>query len=163
MFSFLQNFTLIAVAFAMIPAVAHALEYPGKMRLRRDEYVAVQRIYYPGFTVAGFSEPLALMSTVALLVLSPGPVSFWMTLLALAGLISMQLVYWIRIHPVNKVWLENQPLGDAAAGFFGSGEPLSDDSDRPFDWTDLRRRWERAHVGRAALAVASFITLVIVT
>lgn len=32
----------------MAPALAHAMEYPGKMRLSRDAYLTVQPIYYPG-------------------------------------------------------------------------------------------------------------------
>jgi hypothetical protein len=32
---------------------AHALELPGKLRLDRDAYLAVQTIHYPGFTIVG--------------------------------------------------------------------------------------------------------------
>ena len=44
----LQTFQILAtvlVAFAMAPAIAHALEFPGKMRLSRDAYLTVQPIY----------------------------------------------------------------------------------------------------------------------
>jgi hypothetical protein len=53
MFQILQILTTVLVAVAMVPALAHALEYPGKMRLSRDAYLTVQPIYYPGFTIAG--------------------------------------------------------------------------------------------------------------
>jgi hypothetical protein len=33
---------------AAVPALAHALELPGKMRLTKDAYFAMQHIYYPG-------------------------------------------------------------------------------------------------------------------
>jgi hypothetical protein len=41
--------TVFLVAVAMSLALAHALELPGKMRLDRKTYHAVQSIYYPGF------------------------------------------------------------------------------------------------------------------
>ena len=49
----LQVTTLLAVAIAMATALAHALELPGKLRLSKDEYLTVQKIYYPGFTIGG--------------------------------------------------------------------------------------------------------------
>jgi len=63
----LRIVTVILVVFAFAPALAHALELPGKLRLSHDAYFATQRIYYPGFTVAGISEPLALIATISLL------------------------------------------------------------------------------------------------
>ena len=53
MFDVLQVLTVILVVVALVPALAHALEWPGKMRLTKEAYVAVQPIYYPGFTIAG--------------------------------------------------------------------------------------------------------------
>ena len=51
----------VFVAVAMALALAHALEYPGKMQLDRATYTAVQRIYHaPG--QASFIE-LPLVST----------------------------------------------------------------------------------------------------
>lgn len=57
MTAFLHTFTVIVLSLAMALAVAHALEMPGKMRLSREDYFTVQRIYYPGFTIGGISEP----------------------------------------------------------------------------------------------------------
>src|SRR5437763_16927673 len=45
--------SILLVALAMAPALAHFLEFPGKSRLTKDAYLAVQPIYYPGFTIAG--------------------------------------------------------------------------------------------------------------
>ncbi|CAN5853005.1 hypothetical protein BH20PSE1_BH20PSE1_12420 [soil metagenome] len=53
MFSVLQVLTVILVAVAMALALAHALELPGKMRLDKETYYAMQPIYYPGFTIGG--------------------------------------------------------------------------------------------------------------
>jgi hypothetical protein len=69
MVSVLQVATVVLAALAMVPAVAHALELPGKMRLSKDAYFAVQRIYYPGFTIAGIAEPASIISTIMLLFL----------------------------------------------------------------------------------------------
>ncbi|MCE7987084.1 MAG: hypothetical protein DYG89_38415, partial [Caldilinea sp. CFX5] len=93
---------LVAVAFAL--ALAHALELPGKMRLSQAVYYAVQPIYYPGFTIGGISEPVGLLLTLLLLWLTPwGSPDFWLTLLALAGLVGMQAVYWLVTHPVSAI------------------------------------------------------------
>jgi hypothetical protein len=50
MFDILQVVTVLLVAVAMALTLAHALELPGKMRLTKDVYYAMQHIYYPGFT-----------------------------------------------------------------------------------------------------------------
>jgi hypothetical protein len=71
MLDVLQALTLILVVLAMVPALAHALELPGKLRLTKDAYVAVQPICHPGFTIAGMAEPVAIIFTIILLVLTP--------------------------------------------------------------------------------------------
>jgi hypothetical protein len=162
MFSFLQIMTVVVVAMAMALGLAHALELPGKMRLNKDLYFAVQRIYYPGFTIGGFSEPAAVILTVALLFYTPrATVAFWLTVVALIGLLAMQIVYWTIIHAVNKVWLRGETLSSAASGFFGFGRIQSQSGATSPEWTDLRNRWEYAHLARALLAAMSFIALVI--
>jgi len=75
---------LVAMAGALV--FAHAAEWPGKLRLDRDAYLAVQGIYYPGFTAAGASEPLSIAALGALPGVTPVPgLPFWLTALALAG------------------------------------------------------------------------------
>jgi len=51
MFNTLQILTTLLVAIAMAMALAHALELPGKLRLTKEAYLAIQPIYYPGFTI----------------------------------------------------------------------------------------------------------------
>ncbi|MGH6841047.1 MAG: DUF1772 domain-containing protein, partial [Methylocella sp.] len=63
MASALHVLTVMLVAIAMALALAHALELPGKLRLSKEQYLAIQRIYYPGFTIGGAAEPLALLMT----------------------------------------------------------------------------------------------------
>ncbi|HEY1946248.1 MAG TPA: hypothetical protein VGG97_04530, partial [Bryobacteraceae bacterium] len=60
-----------------------AFEFPGKKRLNRESYVAVQSIYYPGFTLLGIAEPVGLIAALVLLLLTPaGTASFWLTFIA---------------------------------------------------------------------------------
>ena len=108
----------------MAMALAHALEYPGKLRLSKEAYIATQPIYYPGFTIGGaVGEFGGILVTLALLLLTPFGLDFWLVLGAVAGLIAMQAVYWTMTHPVNSFWLKDTELGGAGKGFFGS-DPL---------------------------------------
>jgi hypothetical protein len=165
MFDVLQVLTVILVVLAMAPALAHALELPGKMRVAKDVYFAMQPIYYPGFTIAGMSEPLGIISTIILLLLTPlGSADFWLTLVALLGLIGMQAVYWLFVHPVNKIWLQGEHLSGVGSGFFSFASASRHGRQRetgPVDWTELRDRWEYSHVVRAGLATVSLVALVI--
>jgi hypothetical protein len=129
--------TVLIIMLATVPAVAHALELPGKMRLSKDEYAVMQRVYYPGFSVAGLAEPTGILMTLILLIRAPVDHTVWF-IFALAGLVGMQMIYWLITHQVNKVWIEGQRLGAAGGRFFAAG------SDRPEsrDWIALRNRWE---------------------
>jgi hypothetical protein len=164
-FGVLQILTVILVAVAMALALAHALELPGKMRLNRETYYAMQPIYYPGFTVGGgIGEVGGTISTIVLLLLEPpGSAGFWPTLVALVGLVGMQVVYWLFTHPVNKFWVEGEDLDRFGSGFFsfGANQSRLGNETRPPDWTRLRDRWEYSHVARAGLASVSLIALVV--
>jgi Domain of unknown function (DUF1772) len=161
MFCVLQVLTVILVAVAMALALAHALELPGKMRLSQDAYDAMQPIYYPGFTIGGgIGEAGGMIVTIILLFLTPwGTADFWLTLVALLGLIGMQAVYWLLTHPINKFWLQDEQLRGLGAGFFSFG--THKENTRPVSWTELRDRWEYSHVVRAGLAFMSLLALVI--
>ncbi|MGH9897422.1 MAG: anthrone oxygenase family protein [Pyrinomonadaceae bacterium] len=152
--------TVILVAVAMALALAHALELPGKMRLEKETYYAMQPIYYPGFTIGGISEPAGIILTIILLFLTPTrSTEFWLMIAALFGLIGMQAVYWLFTHPVNKFWLEGENLSGFGSGFFSFR--TNKEETRPADWTELRDRWEYSHVARAGCALVSLIALVI--
>jgi hypothetical protein len=91
------------LALAAALSAAHAFEMPRKMRLGRDDYFVVQRIYYPGFTIGGVGEVLAVVATLALLFVTPrASAAFWLTLVAFLAAAAMQGVYWLRVHPVNR-------------------------------------------------------------
>jgi hypothetical protein len=150
-----QIVTLLLVALAMATAVAHALELPGKMRLPRDTYLAVQSIYYPGFLIGGgLGEFAGTLGTIALLFLTPsGSAAFWFELAACISMLVMHLIFWVFTQPVNRFWLRNQRMATAGAAFF---EVHAGKENETRDWTALRNQWEYSHLTRAVL---SFITL----
>jgi hypothetical protein len=158
MLTVLHVLAIVLVAIPMGLVMAHALEYPGKLKLGRDEYLTVQPIYSPGFTIGGLAEPAALLALVVLLFLTPpGTIAFWLTLAAFAAMALMHMAYWLLTHPVNKFWLKDANLKGASAAFFGTGAG-SFETD---DWRSLRDRWEMSHVLRAVLAFAAFVLLLI--
>jgi hypothetical protein len=105
---------VILTAVAMTMALAHALELPGKLRLTREQYLAVQPIHYPGFTIGGISEPLAILATLALLVAAWGTPQALLVSLALAALVVMHLIFGVMTQPVNRAWLEGTELSGPA-------------------------------------------------
>jgi hypothetical protein len=160
MFHILQIVTILLVAVAMAMALAHALELPGKMRLSKEAYLAMQPIYYPGFTIGGtVGEAGGMLATLLLAFLTPaGSVEFWLTLGAFLSLLAMHAVYWVVTHPVNNFWLKDFKLTGFGAGFFSFGIPRRNGSSP--DGTVLRDRWEYSHVWRAVLALLSLTLLV---
>ena len=159
MFHGLQIVTVLIVAVVLAMSLAHVLEYPGKLRLDRDAYFAVQTIYYPGFSFAGICEPLSIAIVLALLVATPfQTTNFWLVLVALLALITMHVLFWLVTQPVNKYWLVRDKISAAGARFFAveqaSGRAMP-------EWTKLRDRWERSHLVRAALCVTAFVMLVV--
>jgi hypothetical protein len=157
MLSLSQIVVLLLVAVAMACSLGHALELPGKLRLSREHYLAVQTIYYPGFTVVGgFSEILGLLGTLILSLVTPRETAaFAFTVTAAVAMVLMHAVFWLFTQPVNKFWLRDQPLGRAGAAFFRPDRRRADGR----DWTQLRDQWERSHVVRAALALVALAAL----
>jgi hypothetical protein len=146
---------LVLVAVTMGLSLAHALEFPGKLRLDEPTYRAVQAIYYPGFTIGGLvGEFGSMLVLAALLVLVPGGSErFWWTAAALGFLLAGHAVYWIVTHPVNRAWLKDTQLAGAGQVFFGLF--AAPDS----DWRHMRNVWEWSHVARACLAMLGFISM----
>jgi hypothetical protein len=151
--------TLAVMVVALSAALAHALELPGKMRLTKDEYFVVQAIYYPGFTIAGGTEPLATVLLLILVVLSPHDGKTWLFQVALLAWIAMQVVYWLVTHRLNRVWLRGTELSASGSRFFSLGQRGSEPAAE--DWTRLRDRWEYSHVVRAILASVSFLAVAV--
>ena len=137
-------------------ALAHALEMPGKMRLNREQYYTVQTIFYPGFTLGGAAEPLAILATAAVLLLEPDPARTWLVAAALVALVGTQLLFWLVVQPVNRQWLGCTKLSGAAERFFRTGEAAG-----TTEWTRLRDRWERGHLLRTVTAAIALVLLLI--
>jgi len=164
MFLLLQVTTafLACVTFAL--SLAHALELPGKLRLDKETYCAMQTIYYPGFTVGGFAEVLSVIAAAALLLMTPTQsAAFPWTLIGLLGLLATDAIYWILTHPVNNFWLRGQNLGAWGSRFFNISPLREDESDQVGEevWQRLRDRWEYSHVLRALLSAAGLLSLVV--
>ena len=153
----IQLVSLLLVAIAMALSLAHALELPGKMRLGKDTYLAVQQIYYPGFTFGGMAEPLGTIALVSLLIFAaPAGTRYWWAVAALAALIGMQLVYWFVTHPVNSAWVKDLQLSGLGGSFFSTIA-----GDVSGDWQRLRDVWEYSHVARATLGMISLVCLAV--
>ncbi len=136
----------LALVVVTATTLAHALEMPGKLRLRRDTYLAVQRIYYPGSTVVGATEPPSVLALAGSALATPtdGPAANlrWAaaTLAALA-----HAVYWLVVHPTNRQWLRDDDRVDAASSRFFAVQAADG------DWARHRRRWEGGHLLRCLL------------
>jgi len=157
----LEVVTVIVVSIAMALGVAHALELPGKLRLSKEQYLSVQRIYYPGFTYGGLAEPIGLLLLLVLaIVTSAGNARFWLTIAAFVAFALMHATYWLVTHPVNNFWLKDSQPEQLAQRFFAFDPLRRIDRLRTADWTALRDRWEYSHVVRAALALVSLLLVV---
>ena len=158
MLQILQVVTLMLVAVTMALGLAHALEYPGKMRLSKQEYLATQAIYYPDFTLGGIAEGVSVVALGVLAFLARGSgAAFWLTLAAFLAVVALHLVYWMLTHPVNNFWVKDVKMSGTGARFFGLS-PASLSGQEP-EWTGLRDQWEHSHLIRAALGVVGLLLL----
>ena len=109
MVTILSVTALLLAAVTMGLSLAHALEFPGKLRLDEPTYRTVQAIYYPGFTIGGLvGEFGGMVALVALLILTPTNAErFWWIAAALGLLVVGHAVYWVVTHPVNRAWLRS--------------------------------------------------------
>ena len=113
-----------------------------------------QAIYYPGFTIGGAAEPLAIITLAAwLFVVAAGSNECWLVGLALVAAIGTHVLFWTVVQPVNREWLKFRPLGQAGKRFFGTDASSSETA----DWTQLRNRWELGHLARTVTATAAFV------
>jgi hypothetical protein len=153
----LMVFTLLLVAIATALSLAHALELPGKMRLKEAAYKAVQTIYYPGFTIGGFAEIGGILALAILLYLTPyAGARFWWTLASLFFLAAQHATYWLVTHPVNNFWVRDVSVSRSGVAFFSMFA-----RERDGDWRDFRNIWETSHVVRAGFAMLSLISIAI--
>jgi hypothetical protein len=159
----LQVATVFLTGVAMTMALAHALEFPGKLRLDEQTYMAVQMIYYPGFTVGGIGEGLAILATLILTIAKRGDgAAFWWALAALIALLVMHTVFWLVAQPVNRYWLKNKRLGTVGTKFFALDRAnRSESSAADHNWKKFTDRWEYSHIIRAVLSVIALIAVAV--
>jgi hypothetical protein len=140
--------SLVLASVTIVSPLAGALEVPGDVRLSRRHYVAVRGVYYPGFTIGGVAEPLAILALCVLLACTASAtLPFLLVALALAAEALAHLLYWVLIVPMNGVWLSWE------------SRLASADAD-PQDRAALQDRWERSHVYRVVASTAAFVLLV---
>lgn len=131
--------SVLFTALAFVPAAAHLLELPNKIRLQREQYLTVQQIYR-GWQFAGILVIAALVATFALtLSVREHPDEFAPALLALVCIGLTQAVFWTFTFPVNK-----RTVNWTRAGT---------------DWEALRRRWEYSHAASAILGLLALIAV----
>jgi hypothetical protein len=148
----LEVLAVMLAAVTMSLALAHGLELPGKLRLSKEQYLAVQAIYYPGFTIAGIAEVGSIIAALCLLMLTPQlSLQFWLVLAAFVSLVTVQVIFWTLTQPLNKYWLQNAELSRSATRFFEAGSAPA-----TADRTVMRDRWERSHVLRAIASVLAW-------
>src|SRR5262245_43298240 len=134
-------FSLLFAALALAPALAHLLELPNKIGLDRDAYLTVQQLYR-GWALLGIVVALALLSTLALVILVRGrPAEFVPALIALACIIGTQVVFWIFTFPVNQLTSNWTVL--------------------PEHWAALRSQWEYSHAASAVLNLIALVALIV--
>jgi hypothetical protein len=153
----LQVLTVMLAAVTMALSLAHALELPGKLRLSKEQYLAVQPIYYPGFTIGGIAEPAVIFATLVLLIMTPvGTAAFWLVGGALTALITVQVIFWTKTQPANGFWLEETELSRSTTRFFHTSWGSA-----PTGWIAARDQWERSHVLRALAATLALFLLTV--
>lgn len=155
MITLLSVAALFLVAVTMGLSLAHALEFPGKLRLDEPTYRAVQAIYYPGFTTGGLiGEFGGMLTLAALIALTPTTVErFWWIVGAFGLLLVGHATYWIVTHPVNAAWLKDTNLMGLSQMFFGLFSAPN------ADWQHMRNVWEYSHVARAGLHILGFLSM----
>jgi hypothetical protein len=103
MYVALQVLTIMLAAITIALSLAHALELPRKLRLNKEQYFAVQPIYYPGFTIDGFAEVGVIFAALMLLFMTPSEApEFWLVACALTAFIAVQFIFWGMTQPVNR-------------------------------------------------------------
>lgn len=132
----IQFVAIILTALALVPGGAHLMELPNKIRLGREEYMTVQRIYR-GWALAGAVLLAAIASTFALALVSRGQqLPFVLAGAAFLLLALTLIIFFVRVYPAN------------AATRQWTGAP--EDEAR---FERLRRQWEHGHALNAVLTL----------
>jgi hypothetical protein len=133
--------SVMFAALALVPVMAHLFELPNKIGLSRDDYLTVQQIYR-GWALAGILVLGALLSTLALTIMSRGEGRrFAFGLTALLCIIGTQVVFWVFTYPANKQTNNWTVL--------------------PPNWQALRFQWEYSHATSAVLNLIALVSVIL--
>jgi hypothetical protein len=141
MMLFIARFcSVLFVALALAPALAHVLELPHKIGMSAADYLTVQRLY-GGWALLGVVVFASLASTLVLAILvRHEPHAFALCLAAFLCVVAAQVVFWTFTFPVNRATVNWTTLPD--------------------DWMALRTRWEYSHAAGAALNFVALLALI---
>ncbi len=132
--------SLLLATLSMLPAAAHLLELPNKIKLSGTEYLTAQRLYR-GWAFAGVGVAAAWLCTLALLfMLRDTPTAFALAWVAFVCIAGTQIVNWTFTMPVNRI--------------------TSDWTFLPGDWLELRNRWEYSQAASAILGLIALVALI---
>ena len=133
--------SLLFVALALAPAMAHLLELPNKIGLSHDDYLTVQHIYN-GWALLGFVVYGAVFSTLALTLLTRRRRGeFGYALTAFLCLVGTQVVFWSFTFPANRATANWTALPD--------------------NWIALRTQWEYSHAASAILNLVALLAVIL--
>jgi hypothetical protein len=137
----LRFLSLLFVALALGPSLAHLLELPHKIGLPAADYLTVQQIYQ-GWALLGIVVLGAVLSTLALLMVERVHAErIAPTFLALLCILGAQVVFWVYTYPAN-VQTQNWTM-------------------LPANWEALRGQWEYSHAAGAVLNLLALVALLI--
>ncbi len=127
---------IVLTALALVPAGAHLLEFPNKMKLADETYFIVQNIYR-GWAWLGIVLVAALVANIAFAtLLRARGEPFELVAIAAACVAATLVVFFLWTFPANRL-TQNWTV-------------------TPDDWARLRLQWETGH---AANAVLTFVAL----
>jgi len=133
--------SLLFVALALAPAMAHLLELPNKIGMSREEYFVVQQVYR-GWALLGIVVFGALLSTLALALMTRRrPGEFAPALTAFLCIAATQAVFWSFTFPANQQTANWTIL--------------------PEHWRTLRSEWEYSHAASAVLNLVALVAVII--
>ena len=133
--------SLVLTALAVIPALAHLIELPNKLRLSQKEYVTAQRLYRGWSYVAMATVGNALLATLALSVAADNGASLAFALVAFAFICAAEAVFLVFTLPVNRV--------------------TANWSFAPSNWRALRNQWEYSHATAAAFGLCAVLGVIL--
>jgi FtsH-binding integral membrane protein len=135
----IEFLSLLFVALAMAPAMAHLLELPNKISLSREEYLVVQQIYQ-GWALLGVVILGALVFTLVLTIMvRKERKSCALTLTALLCIVASLIIFFTFTFPTNQITENWTRL--------------------PETWRALRNQWEFSHATNAVLYLIAFSAL----